>query len=86
MSAVARICDVFTIEVCPNCGNEEVIWAKGVTRCPDCGASIAPCSVCDTCNYATCSYGCDGSPDDLKIPVTMPDISTEIAEELYRHL
>lgn len=80
------VCKVFTIEPCPNCGGEEVIWADGITRCPDCGAPIAPCSTCEHCDYATCPYGCDGSENDLKKPVTMPDISKEMASKLYRYL
>ena len=86
MEDFALVCEVFTIEICPKCGGEEVVWAKGVTRCPDCGAPIAPCSMCDVCSFATCPYGCDGSDSDLKKPTTMPDISRETAEELYKYL
>jgi len=80
------VCEVFIIEPCPNCGNDEVIWAEGVTRCPDCGASITPCSMCEDCGFTECPYGCDGSENDLKRPITMPDISRELAEKLYKYL
>ena len=32
----------YTIECCPWCEAEEVIFAKGVTACPDCGKPLAP--------------------------------------------
>lgn len=82
--------ELFTVEACPNCGSEQVIWSHGVTRCPECGAPLAPCSVCTdengSCNYNSCPYGCDGSENDLKKAVTMPDIFSEDAALLYPFL
>ena len=44
----------YTIEWCPYCDTEEVIYAEGITACPNCGAPLAPCSMCDECDYETC--------------------------------
>lgn len=54
----------YTIEYCPWCDSEQVIYSKGITACPNCGKPLAPCSVCDCCNYDICPYGCDGSKND----------------------
>lgn len=82
--------DLFTIGVCPNCGNEQVIWSHGVTRCPECKKPIAPCNVCmdeiGDCDYSRCPYGCNGTDEDLCKRVTMPDIFEEDAELLYPFL
>lgn len=78
--------DTYCIEMCPGCGNEEVIFAKGITRCPDCGYPMAPCSVCREyreCDYASCPYGCNGTDDDGRKKPTNPDISREETEGLY---
>lgn len=84
------ISELFTIEACPCCGGEQVIWSHGVTRCPECGAALAPCSVCmderGSCDYSTCPYGCNGTDDDSKKEVTMPDISEDEAKMLYAFL
>lgn len=48
------ICD----EWCPHCENEVAIKAYGVSKCPECGKKILPCSMCDSdlidCNH--CPY------------------------------
>ena len=75
----------YTMEYCPWCDKEVVIHAHGVTRCPSCGAPLAPCSVCAYENGGCkkdCPYGCDGAnydgtDNDLHKPVTMPDMTTE---------
>lgn len=81
---------LFTVEACPNCDEEQVIWSHGVTACPHCGVPLAPCSVCmdenGGCNYATCPYGCNGTDDDLHKPITMPDVPEEFGETIYRFL
>ena len=81
---------LFAIEVCPVCGEEQVVWSHGVTQCPECGAAIAPCSVCQdengSCNYNTCPYGCDGTATDAEKPVTMPEITEGEAKLLYSFL
>lgn len=70
----------YTLEYCPNCDNEVVIHAYGVTRCPVCGDPLAPCSVCieeqGGCKAGVpCPYGCDGTENDLHKPVTCPDMT-----------
>lgn len=78
--------DDYTIECCPFCENEAVIFAKGITACPECGASLAPCSMCEECNYETCPYGCTGGAGDEFKEITNPPISKELAEKLYKLL
>lgn len=40
----------YTLECCPYCDcSEQVIFSKGITRCPNCGKPLAPCSVCEEC-------------------------------------
>lgn len=72
----------YTIETCPDCGREEVIRIKGVTRCR-CGYSLAPCSVCEGCNYATCPYGCDGTSKDAEKPCDHEALADNIQRKLY---
>lgn len=55
----------FTIEICPWCGKEQVIYAKGITRCL-CGKPLVPCSMCESCNYKFCDYGCNGTDSDAE--------------------
>lgn len=81
---------MFAIEMCPCCGFETIVWSHGVTKCQHCGVPIAPCGVCmdehGDCNYLKCPYGCDGTDNDLKKEITMPDIifdSVESCELLY---
>lgn len=76
----------YTIEWCPCCDTEEVIFAKGITACPNCGAPLAPCSMCDKCNYDTCPYGCHGDESDFHKHVTNTLITKEQAAELYKNL
>lgn len=66
----------YTIECCPFCDSEQVIFSKGVTRCPDCGKPLAPCSVCEEC-VTECPYGCDGTINDSYKEVTNRDITEE---------
>ena len=81
---------MFVVEACPNCGVETIVWSHGVTECQFCKAPVAPCGVCmdehGDCNYFKCPYGCNGTEDDLKKEITMPNIefdSVESCELLY---
>lgn len=74
----------YTIEYCPFCDSEQVIFAEGITACPTCGKPLAPCSVCEDCNYDTCPYGCDGKNDEYK-KVTNRKITKE-EQLLYKYL
>lgn len=76
----------YCIELCPGCMNEQVIYAKGITACPDCGYPMAPCSECLVCNYDTCPCGCDGTDADSRKRVTNPPISKEMQAILYELL
>lgn len=76
----------FTIEYCPFCDSEQVIYSKGVTACPDCGKPLAPCSMCENCDYGTCPYGCTGGAEDEFKEVTNPPISKEMADQIYKLL
>ena len=76
----------FTIEYCPWCDSEQVIYASGVTACPTCGKPLAPCSVCEECDFDTCPYGCTGGAEDEFKEVTNPPISEELADEIWKLL
>ena len=76
----------YTIEYCPFCDSEAVIFQTGVTACPHCGKPLAPCSMCEGCDYASCPYGCDGTENDERKIVTNPLINPGDAEYLYQHL
>ena len=78
--------DDYTVEYCPFCDSEQVIYAKGITACPNCGKPLAPCSMCDDCDYTTCPYGCTGAPDDEYKEITNPAIPKKLAEEIYKKL
>lgn len=81
-----KIRETYCIEPCPGCGGEQVIYAKGVTACPDCGYPMAPCSECEECDYDTCPYGCDGTDADSRKRVTNPPISKDMQASLYKLL
>ena len=76
----------YTIEMCPNCMTEQVIYSKGITPCSNCGHPLAPCSVCESCNYDTCPYGCDGTENDSYKRATNPVIPENLQEKLYSEL
>lgn len=44
----------YTIEYCPGCETEQVIFNDGITICPDCGKLLLPCGNCEVCNYDKC--------------------------------
>lgn len=77
--------DAFTIEACPWCESEQVIHVKGVTRC-SCGKPLAPCSVCESCDYATCPYGCDGSDNDVNKKIDHEALPENVQAFLYKLL
>ena len=55
----------YTMEYCPFCENEVVVYSNCVTACPYCGRPLAPCSMCEEC-VDDCPYGCDGVHDEEK--------------------
>ena len=75
----------YTIEYCPWCNSDQVIFAKGVTACPNCDKPLAPCSMCNGCDYSTCQYGCDGTENDKYKTVTNRKITQE-EQDLYKYL
>lgn len=77
---------IYTIEYCPNCDSEQVIYTKGITACPNCGFPLAPCSCCSECDYNTCPYGCSGTYKDKYKKITNPIISKDEAQRLYQYL
>ena len=81
----------YTIEYCPFCDTDQVIHSHGVTACPSCGASLAPCSVCSEewggCIVGSpCPYGCTGGPEDANKPITMPSLTAEEIAFALQHL
>lgn len=78
--------DKYTIEYCPFCDTEQVIYSTGITACPNCGKPLAPCSMCETCDYDTCPYGCTGGEEDELKVITNPKIAKDQVEKLYRML
>lgn len=81
-----KVKERYCVEMCPGCGNEQVIYTTGITPCPDCGYPIAPCVMCESCDYQSCPYGCDGTESDSKKAVTRPMISRRAAAMLYPYL
>lgn len=76
----------YTIEFCPYCENEVYIHATGITKCPECGKPLAPCSVCmeehigcHATQGATqpCPYGCQCDNTDEYKKATMPPLKEE---------
>lgn len=69
----------YVLEYCSNCERESVIFAKGITACPNCGAPLVPCSSCDVCDTANCPYNCflDEEVVNEDLTVTNPPISEE---------
>lgn len=51
----------YTWELCPHCGEEELIPNYRVSYCPSCGEEIKPCSMCDNSKA-----DCDNCPFDRK--------------------
>lgn len=84
--AEMMVLQLFTVELCPFCETETVIYSTGVTACPECGKPIVPCSECDGCDYDTCPYGCDGTENDEYLVVTNPPITKERAEYIHKYL
>ncbi len=39
----------YTVELCPECGEETVVFVHGITPCQHCGCPVLPCSVCNGC-------------------------------------
>lgn len=62
------ISENYTPEYCPWCDSEQIIYANGITACPNCGRPLAPCSVCGDCKDP-CPYGCTGGPEDEHKPI-----------------
>lgn len=67
----------YTLELCPYCDTEVVIYSKGVTACPQCKKPVVPCSVCDTCP-SICPYGCTGKYSDRFLRITKHITQQEI--------
>lgn len=83
----------FTIEYCPWCNSEQIIFAQGTTECPACKHVLIPCSVClDTISNCSepeiCPYiECAQTPDELRKATNVPIILTEEEKEfLYKNL
>lgn len=72
----------YTIEQCPFCDEEVVIYSHGITACPRCGKPITPCSLCDSCT-TPCPYNCTGAFTDRYLKTTNPPI-TRAKTEIYR--
>jgi len=51
---IAKHPHMMTIEWCPNCDQEVEIPAYGISKCPECGNSILPCSMCEP-NHMDCT-------------------------------
>ena len=77
--------DNYTIEYCPFCDSEVVIYSTGITACPECGKPLAPCSMCSDC-IDPCPYGCKGDSSDEFKAVTNPLITPEEIDWVRKHL
>ncbi|MFA6804310.1 MAG: hypothetical protein WCR24_07480 [Candidatus Methanomethylophilaceae archaeon] len=47
--------DLMTVELCPECDSEVEIHAYGRSKCPNCGSTIKPCSMCSSEQYGHCN-------------------------------
>ena len=70
----------YTLEYCPFCDEEVVIYSTGITACPECDKPLAPCSMCESC-ATQCPYGCTGGLEDefkkvTNSPITQEEIET----------
>lgn len=79
-----KIRENFTIEMCPYCGKEEVIYAQGITPCPDCGNLILPCSCCEDCTD-NCPYEIFETGEYNRNLINNP-IDPEFSSKLYKYL
>jgi len=50
-----RYSDLRTTEWCQNCDSEVEIKAYGLSKCPECGEILKPCSMCSTEQYNRCA-------------------------------
>lgn len=78
----------YAVEFCPNCTAEVYINATGITKYPECGYPLAPCSVCNEehtgCHAPTkpepCPYGCRQDATDKYKKTTMAPLTKEEKE------
>ena len=56
-----RSTDARTTELCQNCDSEVDIRAYSLSKCPKCGVTIMPCSMCSTDQYNTSARSSYGS-------------------------
>lgn len=47
----------YAMAYCWKCGEDKVVYSKGLTRCRDCGTILYSCSTCEGCDYEDCFYG-----------------------------
>lgn len=83
---ISEICHQYVIEYCPFCDSDQVIFARGVTACPHCGAPLAPCNMCDECDYSRCPYGCTGTEADAHKPITNPPLTEAFGDSVWKYL
>lgn len=83
----------FTIEWCPWCDSERIIFAQGTTRCPVCNHVLIPCSTCidtfgDCLKHEDCPYAeCEQTPDEFRQATNIPLVLTdEETAFLYKNL
>lgn len=86
MINITNLRKIYTIEYCPNCDSEQVIYTQGITACPNCDFPLAPCSCCSKCDYETCPYGCTGTDKDKYKKITNPIITKDEVQRLYPYL
>ena len=76
---------LFTVEWCPCCNFETIIWSRGISRCQFCGSPIVPCSACHYSNgdgcYEKCPYSCGEVSYSSEQDITMPKIEFETVED-----
>lgn len=88
-----EILDMFTIEFCPWCNADQIIFAHGTTKCPDCGHVLIPCSVCidmygDCLGHEECPYKeVEDTPEEKKVATNVPiNLTEEEQAFIYKHL
>lgn len=79
----------YTIEWCPYCEAEQVVYTEGITSC-QCGATLLPCSACEGssggCSTETCPYKDVAEDEEKRKSLAKPAIPAELAKKLYKVL
>ena len=69
--------NIKTNEWCPHCQKEVEISANGISKCPECGENILPCSMCVSC-LEVCPYTAE-----YEMLCSFPEEDKDYCSEFY---